>query len=114
MLASQPPAQPMRGFTPSCIVAIRQSQQSSTPNTAQPNPQLKLWERIVAQLPPKDIETEWYSLTEIAPLLGIKPRSLAKHCRDLWPKWEGHYRLNYSQAISLIRRVCYAGKKVPQ
>lgn len=76
------------------------------------SPSLQLWERIVARLPTKSPE-EWYSLKEIAPLLGLKPRSLAKHARDLWPRWEGHYRLDHARAVSLIRRVCYAGKKVP-
>lgn len=74
---------------------------------------LKLWELIVAQLPEKDAATEWYSLSEIAPLLNLTPHSLTKHCRDLWPNWEGHWRLNYSQAVALIRRVAYAGRKLP-
>lgn len=71
------------------------------------------WQLIAELLPLKDAETEWYSVREIAPLLGLKPRSLMKHCRDLWPDWEGQYRLDHSQAISLIRRVCYAGRKLP-
>ncbi len=111
MLATTPSSQ-LSNLLPSCIVPTRQPKPSKA-RTARAAPPPKLWERIVARLPSKASE-EWYSLREIAPLLGIKPRSLAKHCRDLWPHWEGHYRLNHSQAVSLIRRVCYAGKKVPQ
>lgn len=72
-----------------------------------------LWQLIVELLPAKDAETEWFSVREIAPLLGLKPRSVMKHCRDLWPDWEGQYRLKHSQAVSLIRRVVYAGRKLP-
>jgi hypothetical protein len=86
---------------------------SSTPSTTEKNHERPLWQLVVEHLPEKDPETEWYNLQEIAPLVGITPRSLSKHCRDLWPGWEGHYRLKYSQAISLIRRVCYAGRKLP-
>ncbi|HEX8834301.1 MAG TPA: hypothetical protein VF719_08870 [Abditibacteriaceae bacterium] len=73
----------------------------------------RLWQIIAAQLPAKDETSEWYSLREIAPLVGLQPRSLAKHCRDLWPAWEGHYRLNHAQAIRLIRRVVVSGRKLP-
>lgn len=72
-----------------------------------------LWQLIVELLPPKDPETEWFSVREVAPLLGLQPRSVMKHCRDLWPDWEGQYRLNYGQTVSLIRRVVYAGRKLP-
>jgi hypothetical protein len=76
-------------------------------------PVVPLWELIAQLLPEHDAETEWWTLAEIAPLLGIKRRALAKHARDLWPEAEGHWRLKYSQAISLIRRVVYAGRKLP-
>lgn len=72
-----------------------------------------LWQLIVDRLPARDPETEWYTIAEIAPLVGLRPRSLTKHARDLWPAWDGHYRLNYSQAVSLIRRVAYAGRRLP-
>jgi hypothetical protein len=72
-----------------------------------------LWQLIVELLPTRCPETEWYNLKDIAPHLGIKPHALEKHAGDLWPNHEGHYRLNFSQAVSLIRRVCYAGKKLP-
>lgn len=72
-----------------------------------------LWQLIVELLPAKDPDTEWFSVREIAPLVGLRPRSVMKHCRDLWPDWEGQYRLNLDQAISLIRRVVYAGRKLP-
>jgi hypothetical protein len=78
-----------------------------------PQSEKPLWQLIAALLPPKDAETEWFSVREIAPLLGLKPRSVMKHCRDLWPNWEGQYRLNYGQAVSVIRRVVYAGRKLP-
>lgn len=74
---------------------------------------MPMWQLIAALLPSKDTETEWFSVREIAPLVGLKPRSLMKHCRDLWPNWEGQYRLDYDQATSLIRRVCYAGRNLP-
>lgn len=72
-----------------------------------------LWQLIAALLPAKDAETEWFTVAEIAPLVGLQSPSVLKHCRDLWPDWEGQYRLNYGQAVSLIRRVCYAGRKLP-
>lgn len=74
-----------------------------------------LWEKIADNLPARDPQTEWYSIEDIAPLLGIKPRILRSHCRDLWPNHDGyaHWRLDHSQAIRLIRRVCWAGRKVP-
>lgn len=72
-----------------------------------------LWELILERLPHRDEKTEWYALSEIAPLVGIQRQSLARHARDLWPNWEGHYRLNREQARQLIRRVCYAGRKIP-
>jgi hypothetical protein len=72
-----------------------------------------LWQLLVQLLPERDPETEWFSIAEVAPLLGIKSRSLLKHARDLWPNWEGQYRLNLGQVHSLIRRVCYAGRKLP-
>lgn len=113
---SAPLTQPssLQNFSQSSIVAtnLSQSEQSSTRFAKNATPKPQLWERIVVRLPAKSPE-EWYSLKEIAPHLGLKPRSLAKHARDLWPRWEGHYRLDHAQAASLIRRVCYAGKKVP-
>ena len=72
-----------------------------------------LWQLVAELLPDHDPETEWWSIKEIAPLLGLTPRALMKHARDLWPAHEGQYRLKYSQAVSLIRRVCYAGRKLP-
>jgi hypothetical protein len=76
-------------------------------------PNTPRWKRIAEQLPPREAE-EWYKLSDIAPLLGIKPRALLEHARDLWPDWEGHFRLNYEQAVRLIKRVSWAGKKVPR
>jgi len=73
-----------------------------------------LWQLVVALLPPIDAGTEWFALTDIAPLLNLSPHALSKHCRDLWPRHEGHWRLNYSQATAVIRRVCTAGRKRPQ
>ena len=72
-----------------------------------------LWALIAARLPERAEPAEWYSLADIAPLVGIQPRSLARHARDLWPHWEGHYRLTKEQAVTLIRRACYAGRKLP-
>jgi hypothetical protein len=72
-----------------------------------------LWELLAELLPARDPESEWYSVADIAPLLGIKRRSVLKHARDLWPGHEGHYRLNKEQAVRLLRRVCYSGRKLP-
>lgn len=70
-----------------------------------------LWQLVVELLPVKDPETEFYSLRDIAPLLGrVTPAQLSSHAQDLWPRWEGHYRLNYAQAVSLIRRYCQVGR----
>lgn len=68
------------------------------------------WELVVRLLPARDPESEWYCLSDIAPCLGtVTPPRLSRHAADLWPKWEGRYRLNFSQAIALIRRYCQAG-----
>ena len=72
-----------------------------------------LWQLIVALLPSIDAGTEWFSPADIAPLVNLTPHALLKHCRDLWPNHEGQWRLNYSQAVSVIRRVCAAGRKLP-
>lgn len=86
---------------------------SSTSATEVELSERPLWQLVVAALPPRDVETEWFSLHEIAPLLNLTPHALTHHCRDLWPTHEGHWRLSYSQAVNLIRRVCYAGRKLP-
>lgn len=72
-----------------------------------------LWVLVVELLPSKDAESEFYTLKEIAPLLGrVTPAQLSSHAQDLWPRWEGYYRLNYSQAVSLIRRYCLVGRRL--
>ena len=72
-----------------------------------------LWKLIVRLLPSRDPSTEWYTVAKIAPLVGMKPRALLHHARDLWPDWEGHYRLSHEEATRLIRRACAAGRKLP-
>jgi hypothetical protein len=64
--------------------------QPGAPQIAAPQPgahragqQEPLWQLVVALLPDRDPETEWFSIQEIAPLLGITPRALMKHARDL-------------------------------
>ena len=72
-----------------------------------------LWRLIVQLLPSRDPDTEWYTVAELAPLVGVKPRALLHHARQLWPGWEGRYRLNHEQAVRLVRRACAAGRKLP-
>ena len=85
----------------------------SIPEAERPQAERPLWQLIVELLPPRDAETEWFNLADVAAPLGITPHALSKHARDLWPSHEGHWRLKYSQCVSLIRRVCYAGRKLP-
>jgi hypothetical protein len=77
-------------------------------------PRVPCWQSIAARLPAIDPSTEWYTLDQIAPLLGIKVSALTYHCRGLWPGHVGHWRLSRADAERLIKRVCRAGKKVQQ
>lgn len=73
----------------------------------------ELWQLVTELLPPRDGIAERFTLPDIAPLLGITSHALSKHARDLWPQNEGHWRLSHAQAVTLIRRVCWAGRKLP-
>ena len=69
-----------------------------------------LWELLALLLPRG---AEWYTPTDIAALFGLTSRAVLKHCRDLWPRWEGQYRLDAAQAGRLIKRIVFAGRRVP-
>jgi len=69
-----------------------------------------LWE-LLARLLPRG--AEWHTPADVAALFGLTPRAVLKHCRDLWPQWEGQYRLDLDQATRLIRRIVFAGRRVP-
>ena len=74
-----------------------------------------LVKNIVAKL---DEGAEWYELDVLAPLLGITQHATRRHCRDLWPKTPSNperriWRLSLNEAERLVKRVVYAGKKVP-
>lgn len=65
-----------------------------------------------------DPNAEWYELEVVAPLLGITEHATRRHCRDLWPRTPSRperkiWRLSLEEAQRLIKRVVYAGKKVP-
>lgn len=69
-----------------------------------------LWELLARLLP---TGAEWYTPADVAALFGLTSRAVMKHCRDLWPQWEGQYRLNCDEAARLIRRIVFAGRRVP-
>lgn len=69
-----------------------------------------LWELMSRLLPPG---AEWYRPADIAALFGLTPRAVMKHCRDLWPSRDGQYRLSFDEARRVIRRICFAGRRVP-
>ncbi len=73
---------------------------------------IPLWTLIVERLPNRCPETEFYTLTDIAPLLGVKKKSLGKHAARLWPHHRGHWRLDYADAQRLIRYGVACGRNV--
>ena len=91
-----------------------------TPDSSRPDAPLRspapepLWSTIARALPPRDPASEWYSIKDLAPLVGLKPRALQLHARRLFPDHEGQFRLDHEQAVRLIRRVCASGRKVPK
>lgn len=72
--------------------------------------EVPLWE-LLARLLPR--HAEWYTPADVALLFDLTPRGVLKHCRDLWPQWEGQYRLSADEASRLIRRIVFAGRRVP-
>ena len=76
--------------------------------------EVPLWELIARLLPARDSEgAEWYTPADVAALFGLTARAVMKHCRDLWPQWEGQYRLSEVEARRLVRRIVFAGRRVP-
>lgn len=69
-----------------------------------------LWMLIVAQLNPRQIE---FKVSDLAHHFNIKEHSLRDYCRALWPDYNGHYHLDFAQAVVLIYRVCRDGKRLP-
>lgn len=69
-----------------------------------------LWMLIVAQL---DADQFDYRPREIAQLLDLNPDHMRFYCRALWPKWEGHYLLDFEQTAVLIYRICSGSRKLP-
>ena len=75
-----------------------------------PPDETPLWE-LLARLLPRT--AEWHTPADIALLFGLTPPAVLKHCRDLWPQWEGQYRLDRDEATRLIKRIVFAGRRVP-
>lgn len=72
------------------------------------------WELACALLPERDTEegTEYYDLRDIARCLGpVTSDRLARHAKDLWPNYEGFYRLSFSEALRLIKRYLFVGRR---
>ncbi len=69
-----------------------------------------LWE-LLARLLPR--AAEWHTPADVARLFGLTTAAVLKHCRDLWPQWEGQYRLDRDESTRLIRRIVAAGRRVP-
>jgi hypothetical protein len=108
LLCSQP------SNVPSKAKAAAKAAAKATPPAQSQNTQISTkncWQQIVERLPQRAAD-EWYTLRDLSPFLGVKPNSLSKHARDLWPQHTGHWRLSFEEASRLIRRVCLAGKKV--
>lgn len=80
------------------------------PSSESPKSEAPLWELLARLLPSG---AEWYTPADVAKLFGITSRGVLRHCRDLWPQWEGQYRLNADEAVRLIRRIVFAGRRVP-
>lgn len=72
--------------------------------------EVPLWELLARLLPSG---AEWYTPADVASLFGLTSRAVLKHCRDLFPHWEGQYRLDGDQARRLIKRIVFAGRRVP-
>lgn len=72
--------------------------------------EVPLWELLARLLPSS---AEWHTPADVAALFGLTPRAVLKHCRDLWPQWEGQYRLDPEEATRLIKRIVFAGRRVP-
>lgn len=75
-----------------------------------PQGEVPLWELLARLLPSG---AEWHTPADVAALFGLTSRGVLKHCRDLWPQWEGQYRLSADEATRLIRRIVFAGRRVP-
>gem|GEM_PF-4190605 len=79
--------------------------------SATTSPSIPLWEQISGKLPPRH-DDEWYEVSEIAPLLGLKERQVRDYCRQIWPGHEGHWRLTLTEAQRVIRLAARAGNNV--
>ena len=60
-----------------------------------------------------------YRIKHIAPVLGIKPNTVTKHCRSFFPDWKGHYLFyknnpkHMKQLRELVGNVLCIGRKLP-
>jgi hypothetical protein len=75
---------------------------------------IELWQLMVAQL---DVSHFEYSVAEIAGLFGKCAHAITPYCRALFPRESGArravHRLDFEQAVLLIRKVCRDGKRLP-
>lgn len=78
-----------------------------------PKLDVPLWELWAALLPDRDALAEWHTPREIAALVGLRPRVVLKHLRDLFPAHEGQWRLMRLQVEALLKRIATVGKKLP-
>ena len=69
-----------------------------------------LWELLARLLPSG---AEWHTPADVARLFGLTTAAVLKHCRDLWPQWEGQYRLDRDEATRLIKRIAFVSRRVP-
>lgn len=70
------------------------------------------WQLVVELLPPHDPDVDIYTPKDIARALGaVTPDALHNHIRDIWPGWEGQFRLNREQTIKLVKRYCRFGRR---
>ena len=73
-----------------------------------------LWLLLVAQL---DLTHFEYSTSEIAALFGYRTHAITPYCRRMFPREAGEprmvHRLDFQQAVLLIRKICREGKRLP-
>lgn len=91
-------------------VSLILNSSSKAPRGETSQGEVPLWELLTRLLPR---HAEWYTPADVARLFDLTSRAVLKHCRDLWPQWEGQYRLNGDEATRLIRRIVFAGRRVP-